>query len=174
MKELAPYIAPAIALYFIIRRGGRPRRVRPNGLWIYPLVICLMAFAALSQSHAPSLLGDGLLVLAFVAGAALGWFTTQHVELTLDEATGTIMSKPTQFGTILTAAVFVARFAVEYIVNGNPNGLPSRHALEARHAENLLLFANAGLLFVAGRILLQAAHMWLRVRPLVAQHKASQ
>ncbi|MBS0472566.1 MAG: DUF1453 family protein [Proteobacteria bacterium] len=174
MKEFLPYIAPLIALYIIIRRGSRPRRIRPNGLWIYPLIITVLAASALSHSKAPDLLGYGLFVVAALAGAALGWFTTQHVELTLDEKTGTIMSKPTQFGTILTAAVFVARFAIEFMVNGNPNGMPSRHVLQAHHADSLLLFANAGLVFVAGRILLQAAHMWLRVRPLVAQHKASQ
>jgi hypothetical protein len=82
------------------------------------------------------------------------------------------MSKPTQFGTLLTAAVFIARFAIEYIVNGGPGGAPPTHTI--KHAGTLLWLADAGLLFVAARMLAQAAHMWLRIRPLIAQHKAAQ
>ncbi len=173
MKDLAPFIAPALALFFIVRRGGRPRRVKPNGLWIYPLVITVLAGLALGHGQTPTLEACLYFAIAIVAGAALGWFTTQHVELTLDDATGTIMSKPTQFGTILTAAVFVARFAIEFIVDGGPGGAPPMHA-PIKHAGTLLWLADAGLLFVAARMLAQAAHMWLRIRPLLAQHKAAQ
>ena len=112
-----------------------------------------------------------------MAGAALGWFTTQHVELTLDDATGTIMSKPTRFGTYLTAAVFILRFAVEFMVNGGPGGAsgpPHMPARVVQHAGTLLWLADAGLLFVAARMLAQSAHMWLRIRPLLARHKAAQ
>jgi hypothetical protein len=82
------------------------------------------------------------------------------------------MSKPTQFGTLLTAAVFIARFAIEFIVNGGPGGAPPTHVI--KHAGTLLWLADAGLFFVAARMLAQAAHMWLRIRPLIAQHKAAQ
>jgi len=173
MNELAPYIAPALALYIIVRRGGRPRRIKPNRMWVYPLIISFLAATALAEGKPQSLLVYGIYVLALVAGAALGWFTAQHVELTLDEASGTIMSKPTQFGTILTAAVFVARFAVEYVAKGGPGGAPHGN-LPVHRADSLIWFANAGLLFVVGRVLAQAAHMWIRVRPLVAQHQAAQ
>jgi hypothetical protein len=173
MKDLAPYIAPALALFFILRRSGRPRRVKPNGLWIYPIVITVLAGLALSRGQAPSLEAYLYFTIALIAGGALGWFTTQHVELTLDDATGTIMSKPTRFGTILTAAVFIARFAIEFVVNGGPGGAPPTHA-PLKHAGTLLWLADAGLLFVAARMLAQAAHMWLRIRPLIAQHKAAQ
>lgn len=172
MKEFAPYIAPALALFFILRRGGKPRRVKPNGLWIYPIVITVLACLALSQGKAPALEAYVYFAVAIAAGGALGWFTTQHVELTLDQATGTIMSKPTQFGTYLTAAVFVLRFAAEFLVNGGPGGGAPR--VNGHQAGTLLWLADAGLLFVAARMLAQSAHMWLRIRPLLAEHKASQ
>ncbi|MEI9888020.1 MAG: hypothetical protein WDN08_16255 [Rhizomicrobium sp.] len=171
MHQLAPFIAPALALYFILRRGGRERRVKPGRLWIYPLVIALLAVLALSRGQVPTLEAYIYFMIAIAAGGALGWFTTQHVELTLDPQTGTIVSKPTRFGTTLTAAVFVLRFAIEFAVNGGPNGGPPAAPRLAPHAGTLLWFADAGLLFVAARVLAQAAHMWLRIRPLLAEHE---
>ena len=173
MQNLAPFIAPALALLMIFRRGGKERRVKPNALWIYPLVISILAATALSRGRMPGLEAYLYFGIALAAGAALGWFTTQHVELTLDSKTGTIMSKPTRIGTLLTAAVFVLRFAVEYFVNGGPGGRPPVAALQ-QQAGTLLWIADAGLIFVAARVMAQAAHMWLRIRPLLAEHKASQ
>ena len=174
MKDLAPYIAPAIALFVILRRGGRQRRVKPNGLWITPVVITVLAVTALGQGAAPTLVAYAYFAIAIAAGGALGWFTTQHVELTLDDATGTIMSKPTRFGTLLTAGVFVLRFAIQYIVNGGPGGgAPHMSGRIVQHAGTLLWLADAGLLLAAARMLAQSAHMWLRIRPLIAQHKAA-
>lgn len=175
MKDLAPYIGPLLALYFIFRRGGKPRRVKPNRLWIYPLGITVLALLTLTQGAMPDLVAYLYFAVALAAGAALGWFTTQHVELTLDDATGTIMSKPTQFGTYLTAAVFILRFAVEFVVNGGPGGAPPHvPARLAQHAGTLLWLTDAALLFVAARVLAQAAHMLIRIRPMIAQHKAAQ
>lgn len=175
MKDLAPYIGPLLALYFIFRRGGKPRRVKPNRLWIYPLGITVLVLLTLSKGVAPDLVAYAYFAAAIAAGAALGWFTTQHVELTLDDATGTIMSKPTQFGTILTAAVFILRFAIEYVVNGGPGGAPPHvPGRIVQHAGTLLWLADAALLFVAARVLAQAGHMMIRIRPMIAQHKAAQ
>jgi hypothetical protein len=174
MNTLAPLIAPAIALFFIYRRGRTPRRIRPGALWIYPLVITLLALSTFSRGMPHDLLAIAIYGVALVGGAALGWFTTQHVELTLDEKTGTIMSQPTLFGTLLTAAVFAVRFGLEYLVNGGPGqGAPHAH-ISPERAASLLLFADAAMLFIAGRSLAQAGHMWLRTRPLVAQRRAAQ
>ncbi len=174
MKDFAPYIAPLVALFFILRRGGKPRRVKPGRLWIYPLAISILAGLTLVQGSVPPLEAYAYFAVALAAGGALGWFTTQHVELTLDDATGTIMSKPTQFGTWLTAGVFVLRFAAEILVNGKPGGGGPSMQSAMRHGGTLLWLADAGLLFVAARMLAQSAHMWLRIRPLLAQHKAAQ
>ncbi|HXC55476.1 MAG TPA: hypothetical protein VNU97_09285 [Rhizomicrobium sp.] len=171
MHGLAPFIAPALALFLILRRGMRPTRIKPDRLWIYPGIITLLALAALSRGKLPGLEGIAIFVAAVLGGGALGWFTTQHVELTLDDKTGTIMSQPTPFGTLLTGAVFAARFILEYLVNGGPGG-GAPAAL--KHGDLYVWLADAGLLFVAARGLTRAWHMWARTRPLLAQHKAAQ
>lgn len=169
MHDFAPFIAPALAMFLILRRGFTARRVRPGQLWTFPVLITVLATAALSQGKAPDLEALAIFAVALAAGAALGWFTTQHVELTLDEKSGTIMSQATPFGTLLTAAVFAGRFAIQYYLQGAP-GTP----VPVHHADGLLRLADAGLLFVAARGLAQAWHMWIRTRPLIARHKAAQ
>ncbi len=172
MRSLVPFLAPALALYFIFRRGAKPQRIKPGRLWIFPGIITILALSAIWSGKAPGLLGIAVYILAVAAGGVLGWFTTQHVELTLDDATGTVMSQPTLFGTALTAAVFVARFALDVLTAGGPGG--GVKALAAQHGASLVLIANAGLLFVAARGLSRAWHMVARITPLLEQHKAAQ
>jgi len=172
MHGFGSLIAPALALYFIVRRGSKPQRIKPSRLWIFPGIITLLALAAIWNNKAPSLLEIGVYAAAVAVGGVLGWYTTQHIELTLDEATGTVMSQPTIFGTAMTAAVFVARFALDFLsAGGNGNGLK---ALAVQHGASLVLIANAGLLFVAARGLSRAWHMLARINPILEQHKASQ
>ncbi|MEJ0025267.1 MAG: hypothetical protein WDN01_04480 [Rhizomicrobium sp.] len=172
MKGLAPYLVPALALYFIVRRGAKPQRIKPDRLWIFPGIITFLALSAIWRGKAPGLLEIAVYVAAILAGGVLGWFTTQHVELTLDDATGTVMSQPTWFGTVLTAAVFVARFALDFLTTGDNGG--GVKALAQQHGAGLVLVANAGLLFVAARGLSRAWHMVARINPLLEQHKAAQ
>lgn len=178
MRDFLPYLGPALAMMFIFRRGLKPRRVKVNSLWTYPIIIGVLAFLALSRSHAPGLLALSSYALAVVAGGALGWFTAQHAELTLDPPSGTIMSKPTPIGTAITAAAFLIKFAIDFYMNGGPgNGAPNVHPFAIRHAAGINVFGNAMLLLAVARNFGNAAHMWIRTRPLVVQleqHKASQ
>ena len=178
MRDFLPYLGPGLALLFIFRRGLQPRRVKVNRLWVYHIGIGVLAFLPLSRSHAPGLLALSSYALALVIGGALGWFTAQHAELTLDLPSGTIMSKPTPVGTAITAAAFLIKFAIDFYMNGGPgNGAPNVHPFAIRHAASINVFGNAMLLFAAARLVGNAAHVWIRTRPLVAQleqHRASQ
>ncbi|MEJ1970803.1 MAG: hypothetical protein WDN03_19565 [Rhizomicrobium sp.] len=176
MREFAPLIGPILALLFIFRRGLKPRRVKVNGLWRYPVIIAALALFTLWRGQAPGLIAVAVYIVAIAAGGALGWFTAQHAELTLDPGTGTITSKPTPFGTAITGAAFLAKFGLDYYVNGGPSNGGPHGDFAVRHSHGLTWFADAALLFVAARSLAQAAHMWIRTRPLLEQleqHKAT-
>jgi len=170
MNEFGPFLFPALALFLILRRGLNPRRIKVNALWTFPVFLTILAVLSLSKSGMPAPLALGAYAIAIAAGFGLGWFTTKHTELTLDPKTGTIMSQQTVWGTLLTASVFVLRFGVEYLVEGVPGGGPSRH-LSPHHASGLVWLADAGLLFVAARMIGRAWHLWIRTRPLLEQLK---
>ncbi|MBL6852207.1 MAG: hypothetical protein ISS15_17240 [Alphaproteobacteria bacterium] len=177
ISEFLPYLGPALALMFIFRRGLKPRRVKVNSLWRTPIIYGVLAFLTLSRSHAPSLVALSSYALATVAGGALGWFTAQHAELTLDKENGTIMSQPTRIGTAITAAAFILKFAIDFYMNGAPgNGAPNLHPFAIRHAAGINVFGNALLLLAVARTFGNTAHMWIRTRPLVellAKHRAN-
>lgn len=155
-----------LVVWLIIRRGSKARRVKLNSLFRFPAIIAVLALVSL-YGHAP-LLAIAMYIAAVPAGAALGWFSARHVELTLDDKTGTIMSQPTFWGTAMTAGAFVARSLADTAMKGVGTALPGHHALTIAGA------ADAALLFVAARGLASAYHMWIRTRPLLEQHKAAQ
>lgn len=174
MHGYATFLPPAIALYMIVRRGSRPQRIKPSRLWIFPGVIAVLAVSAIWRGKAPTPLEIAVYAVALVAGGVLGWFTTQHVELTLDDKTGTVMSQPTVFGTAMTAAVFIARFGMDYLTGAANGGGGGWKQVAVQHGANLILIANAGLLFVAARGLSRAWHMVARINPLLEAHRAAQ
>ncbi|MGZ5935959.1 MAG: hypothetical protein ACXWLK_01045 [Rhizomicrobium sp.] len=168
MFSLGSILPTLLVVALIVRRGSKPRRVKVNSLWRFPVIITLLALFSLVGSAPPGLLAIVMYVVAAPAGAALGWFSAQHVELTLDDKTGTIMSKPTVFGTALTAGAFVARFLADTLMKSGGGLIPGHHAIVIAGA------ADAALIFVAARGLAGAYHMWIRTRPLMEQHKAAQ
>jgi hypothetical protein len=171
MPELSFFLPPALVLFMIIRRGTRPQRIKPNRLWVFPGLIALLACLAIANGKMPSLIGFAVYAAAIVAGAVLGWFTTQHIELTLDDATGTVMSQPSRLATIGTAAFFLARFALDYATGSQGGGFWKTYLVA--HGASLALITNAGLLFIAARGLSRAWHMLARINPMIEAHKAS-
>jgi hypothetical protein len=174
MSGLGSFLPPALALLIIVRRGSKPRRVKVGTLWRFPILISLLALVTLGGSAAPGILTLAMYVAGLGAGAAVGWSSAQHGERTLDTNTGTIMSNPPVFGTIMTAGAFIARFAVDYVMKGGLDGNTSTPAFAMHHATSIVGLTDALLLFVAARSLTGAWHMWIRTRPLIEQHKAAQ
>jgi hypothetical protein len=174
MIDYGSFVGPALALLIIFRRGSKPRRVKVGRLWRFPILISLLALVTLVGAPAPGVLTLAMYVTGLGAGAAVGWFSAQHVELTLDSKTGTIMSKPTMLGTALTAGAFLARFVVDTWMKGGVPGAPGATGFAVHHATSVVGFTDALLLFVAARGLAGAYHMWIRTRPLLEQHKAAQ
>jgi len=172
MNEALPFLPPALALFIIVRRGMKPQRIKPDRLWIFPGIITILALTTIWRGQVPGFGELAIYIAAALVGGVMGWFTTRHIELTLDEKTGTVMSQPTFFATATTAAVFLARFALDYFSGAHSGG--AMKAMAVQHGASLALITNAGLLFVAARGLSRAWHMVIRIHPLLEQHKASQ
>jgi hypothetical protein len=156
-----------LVVWLIIRRGSKPRRVKVNSLFRFPVIVTVMALLALYGQAPKNILAIAMYVAAVPSGAMLGWFSARHVELTLDDKTGTIMSQPSFWGTAMTAGAFVARSLADYVMKGAGGTLPVHHAITIAGA------TDAALLFVAARGLASAYHMWVRTRPLLEQHRAA-
>jgi hypothetical protein len=132
-------------------------------LWRYPIIITVLAFFSLAGSATPGLFATAVYAVAVAAGAVLGWFSAQHIELTLDDKTGTIMSQPTLWGTLMTAGAFVARSLADSLMKSGSGAFPGQHTIAIGGA------ADAALIFVAARGLASTYHMWIRTRLLLEQ-----
>lgn len=167
--EILPYVVPLVVLTFILRRGlrAKPRKVRLAMLWLMPVLIALGTAALLANSPMPDMLAFAGFMAALAVGLSLGWLRARHMELAVDEMSGTVTSKATPIGTMLVAALFVVRFALKLAfpeLNTQPGAHPAGAAL---------LWTDAALLFSAGLVWGRAVTTWLRARPLLAAHHAA-
>lgn len=169
-RELIPYIAPVIVLVLVgwrMFRNARGRPIKPKMLWIRPAI--LIIFLGLSFLHPPAITPLSLAVFGASAlvGAGLGYVLASHQTLTIDSASGTITSKMSPLGSLLFLALFALRFALRTAVTG---GDPSQSF--AHPSQSLLLFTDAGLVFVFCLVAAQAWETWRRAKPLLDGHAA--
>ena len=170
-KELVPYIGPVIALAIVAWRMSRQssRPVKASRLWIRPAMLAL--FLVLAFLHPPALTPLALAVFAGViaAGIALGYLLASHQTLSLDSATGKITSKMSPVGIVLFVVLFAARYAFRIVMTGGqaPDKLMA-------HSAEIMLYTDAGLLFVLALVSAQSWEIWRRIKPMLAEHAAKE
>jgi len=168
LKEFAPYIAPLIALAIVLWRvskQGNGRPLKPSRLWIRPAILTLLL--ALAALHPPKLTLLALAVLpgAAVLGLLLGYVLASHQALFIDPETGKITSKMSPVGMALFVGLFAVRYLFRLVLAGGqaPDKL-------AAHSDQILLYTDAGLLFVLALVCAQAWEIWRRLKPMLADH----
>ena len=168
MKDLAPLIVVAVvARRFMV--PAKPQRVRPNTLWIRPVVIALLMALVLWTSPRPGLLGIALFVAAAAIGAVTGYFRALHQEFSIAPETGHVMSKASPIGSIIFLGVFMVRFGLNMFMDGGA-------ARDMSHppSPEVLTYTDAMLFFAFALVAATAWETWRRTRPLVVEHRASQ
>jgi len=167
-KQIGPYIFPLLIVALIARRAMRsqkPQRIRPGRLWIQPGYLGIGTLAALSNAHAPGVLGILLFLVGAAAGIGVGYMRALHQEFSIDPETGNVMAKGTPIAALLFIGVFVLRFGLNYLMK---QGAPV-----PAHSGQLLVYADAMLIFAFAMSAASAWEIWRRTRPLIAEHKTS-
>jgi len=169
-RSIVGYLVPILVMAVVIWRMSRQsngRPLSPSRLWIRPAILALLL--ALAALHPPklTLLTLGVLPGAAILGLVLGYVLASHQALTIDLETGKITSKMSPVGMALFVGLFAARYALRMVLAGGQ--APDR--LTA-HSGQILLYTDAGLVFVLALVSAQAWEIWRRTRPLVAQHAA--
>lgn len=159
-EQLIPLIAIAVVVPLVLLRNRKPRTLRPEFLWVSPLIVVLAiaggfwGISAAGQGPAPveplSLL---ILAVGLGLGVAFGWqrgkMTTIH-----KEPDGTLKAQASPIGLIIIIAVLVARRFLE--------GWLETHAAEWH--VNPLAIIEAFMLFAAGMVVAQRVEMFIRAR----------
>jgi hypothetical protein len=175
LKEIAPYIAPAIILLIVLRRAGRAQRLRIGNMWLIPTLAVLAAASTLAREPFPSVVAIALFVVAILVGGGLGYFRALHIELSLNKESGQITSQATPIGTYLIVAIMAVRLGLEFLVKGHVGAedvVGSPHIPRPAHGVDLFRLADAALLFSAAMVIAQRVEIWRRARPLLAEYRA--
>ncbi|GAA0539038.1 hypothetical protein FHS83_003654 [Rhizomicrobium palustre] len=155
------YVGPGVFLGLLalrMVRNMRGRPLKPNKLWIRP--VFLVVILALAMLHPPALTSLNLAIFAAcaVVGAGLGYVLASHQTLSIDTATGTITSKTSVVGMALFLGLLALRYAARQTFGGDPMG---------PHSDSVLLYTDAGLIFVVAMVAAQAWETWRRAMALL-------
>ena len=163
-EQLIPLIILAAVFPLILLRNRRPRTLRPQWMWVTPLIVTLaigFGFWGLSMSGRGDAPTDPVSLLILTVGLGLGawagWWrgkmTTIH-----KEPDGTLKAQASPAGLILILGLLLARRAIE----------PWLEVHAAEWNINPLAVIEAFMLFAAGMVAVQRIEMWIRARRIQA------
>lgn len=163
-EQMIPLIVLAVVLPLVLLRNRRPRTLRPQLLWVTPLIVCLaigFGLWGISQGAGGKSPTDPVslvilvvgLILGAVAGFWRGKMTTIH-----KEADGLLKAQASPAGLILIVGLLLARRAIE----------PWLEVHAADWGVNPLAILEAFMLFAAAMVTAQRAEMFIRARRIRA------
>lgn len=159
-EQLIPLIAIAVVIPLVLLRNRKPRTLRPQFMWVVPLLIVAVIGAGIwatsmgGRGHAPveplSLL---ILAVGLTLGCAFGWQRGKMTTI-FKEPDGTLKAQASPIGLVIIIAILIARRALEPWL--------AAHAADW-HINPLAIF-EAFVLFAAGMVVVQRIEMWTRAR----------
>ncbi len=102
----------ALALFFRLRRFGKPHRLRLETLWIVPTVFILLAGMILWQ-YPP---GWMWIAIGCGAGAGIGWWRASNIEISIDPETGHLNQRSSWGGLIVIGVFMLVRWLLRWAV----------------------------------------------------------
>ncbi|HEX3944990.1 MAG TPA: hypothetical protein VHW69_12960 [Rhizomicrobium sp.] len=171
---LLPYVGPLVIIALVAWRliKNPQKKVKPNRLFVLPLILALAAFFTLKQSPAPGAVWILIFAAAGVLGAGVGYLSGRHREFSLETETGEIMSRATPIGTIIFGALFAARFGLKLAFPQLNSGQAFGPSTGVHPAASVIGWTEAGLIFSTAMILATAVTTWFRIRHLMEQRRS--
>ena len=164
-QQYGPLIGITIAVVVILLRNRRPRTLRPQWMWVMPLlVVVAIGFGLWGMSQAPgaphSPFGIGawlILLVGLGLGGVAGWWRGKTVTIE-KESDGTLKAQASPLGLILVVLLLVSRTALR----------PWLETHAAGWHLNALAIQDAFMLFAVGLVVVQRLEMFLRARRVLA------
>lgn len=164
-QEYGPLIGVAVALPLILLRNRRPRTLRPQWMWVVPLIIvALMGLAIWGTSmqpgstHTPfNAASWAVIVAGLILGGVAGWWRGRMTTIE-KHADGSLKAQASPIGLILIVGLLLGRRALSAWLEPHAASL----GLDA------IAVADAFLVFVVGMIVMQRIEMFIRAKRVQA------
>lgn len=163
-EQLIPLAIIPVVLILVLVRNRRKRTLRPQFMWVMPVLIVPMISMGLWGEHmrpgaAPFSLMAALpaFVLALVLGAVVGWWRGKTITIE-KEADGTLKAQASPLGLILIVSLLAVRGVLREVMQTNA---------AAWHL-NASIVTDAFLVFAMGLVIAQRVEMYIRARRVLA------
>jgi hypothetical protein len=164
--ELSPYLVPLLVGAIILRRvlrAQKPQRVRFATLWIFPILLLLVTASSLAREPSYGIGFIAALVVAALAGSAIGWYRVHTLEFSVDDQSGRISARSNQWGALLVVGLIALRYLADVALKqfGFTAGTHVVHVTDAT------------LVFTTAMLVARNVHTWIRARAALAAHRNS-
>jgi uncharacterized membrane protein len=162
---LASYLVPlGVVALVVILRNSRPRRLKIDRLWLWPVIYLVMMVFALYAAPPPiTVVSIAILVVAALVGAAIGWQRARFIQVHIHPETQDITSRASPIGIIFIFAILLVRYAGRDFLASNAASL---HLPVIAITDGFLVLAVA-------MLSVQRLELWMRASRMLAQAKAS-
>lgn len=151
-----------LVLALRLRRVGRVQPLRIERLWLLPVVYAVIVAGLVVQSP-PDGAAWLYLAVAFVLGAAIGWYRGKTIAITVDPQTHALNQSTSVAGVIFLLLLIVVRYGLRYVA---VDEAASWHLSPTTILDLFLVLA-------LGIIAAQRVEMYLRANRLLAAAKAA-
>lgn len=158
-EQIIPLAVIPVALVLVLMRNRRPRTLRPQWMWVVPLLIMTGIGAGLYFSpHEPfGPVAWTAFAGALAVGAVAGWWRGKTV--TIERAAdGTLKAQASPLGLILIVALLAGRTALRSLMESQA---------AAWHMDAAVI-TDAFMLFAVGLVVAQRIEMFIRSRKVLA------
>jgi amino acid transporter len=155
-------IGLVIAVAILYLRNRKPRPLKIEWLWVRPAIFAvLMAFALTSSPPPLDAVSLGLIVLAAVLGAGLGWQRGRFIQIDVHPETHELTTRVSPLGLLFIIAIVVARF-----------GLRAGAGEASRLHLSFAAVSDAVVILLGAMMMAQGTEIWLRARRVLAEAKS--
>jgi hypothetical protein len=162
---LTSYLVPlGIAVVVLVLRNSRPRALKIERLWLLPVIYLVLLASTLAAAPPPvTAVSIGVLVLAFIVGAAIGWQRGRLMQIHIHPETHELSSRASPIGLAFIFAILVLRYAASAYLADNADlvGLP------------IMAVGDAFIVLAVAMLSTQRLEVWQRASRMLAEAKAA-
>lgn len=158
------FIAILVAALIIIARNSRPRKLKIERLWLFPVIYLALLVLGLYEAPPPmSPLSIGLLLSGAVLGALLGWQRGRFTHIQINPGAHEMTSRASVLGIAFILLVMVARTGLHSLLAQDLGGL----------GVSAGVLGDALLVLAVAMLSVQRLEIWLRASRMLEAARAA-
>jgi len=158
LTALLPFVIIAVVLALRFRSMSKERPLKPNTLWVVPLIYLLL-IGSMLYSVTPTTAGWGLLLMGLGIGIGVGWHRGKLIHISRNPESGEFSQRASPLAMLLLVVLVILKLGAREIFGDSAAGHPGSGAM---------LLTDAFLGFALGLLSATRLELFLRARRILA------